>query len=71
MMDIFNIQIGNKVVFTGRNGGDEENKVANEILTVGEKYTINSFYMGRWHSTIELVEFPGNGFNTVMFNDAE
>lgn len=71
MMDIFNITIGNKVVFTCKSGEEQEKIKAKEILTFGEKYTINSFYMGKWHSTIELAEFPGKGFNTVMFNDAQ
>lgn len=67
-MDIYT-KPGRKVTFTGRNGHDSENARANEILKVGESYTVRHIDVRDWISYVELSEFPNQTFNTVMFED--
>lgn len=43
---------------------------AAELLTAGKVYTVRHLDVGRSSSTLELYEFPGVQFNTVLFEGA-
>lgn len=60
---------GDKVRFTGKDGYPHENQYANEILTVGGIYTIDHTNVHSSSTSIQLVEFPNEFFNSVMFED--
>lgn len=62
---------GRKVIFTGKNGYDAQRKKANELLEVGNIYTIKHIKVYSSISYVEFEELPGKTFNTVMFGDIE
>jgi len=60
---------GEKVIFTGKNGHSWQQKKARIVLDVGKEYTIESLSVGGFSSEVYLQEFPGVGFNSVMFEN--
>lgn len=63
---------GSKVLFLNVNGYDEDPKYATDSgLVKGGIYTVDHVDVGSWRSTVALTEFPGQSFNTVMFDDVE
>lgn len=62
---------GDKVIFLGKHGRDEELKYALQKLEVGKEYTVYYTDVGGWYSTVCLKELPSEDFNTVMFADVE
>lgn len=67
-MDIYS-EKGTKVVYTGQGGYDSDKEHAKKYLTEGSLYTIHSTDVGSWHTWIQLEEFPGKTFNSVMFDN--
>lgn len=41
------------------------------LLTVGAKYTVIDLDVHGWHTTVELLEFPGERFNSVLFEEID
>jgi hypothetical protein len=50
------------------NGYDGDQRLCAEHLTAGEDYLIDHMDVGASHTTIYLHDFPGVGFNSVMFD---
>lgn len=48
-------------------GWKSDQEHAAEHLTVGQVYTVRTLDVGRSSSSLTLVEFPGETFNTVLF----
>lgn len=40
-----------------------------ELLTIGQEYTVCRVKVHDWHTRVELVEFPGLQFNSVLFEE--
>ena len=66
-MDIYSPD-GTKVVFAARGGRDSEIELAKRWLTLGETYTVEHTEVGQSTTRVYLYEFPGIGFNSVMFD---
>lgn len=49
--------------------GDQD--LAAKHLTVGQVYVLSQLVVGRSASSIQLADFPGVAFNSVMFDPAE
>ena len=62
---------GRKVRYLNKNGYDGDRKYANKYLTEGDILTVNEIRVGACSSDVELEEYPGKYFNTVMFEDVE
>lgn len=62
---------GRKVRFLNKNGRDYERESANQLIKEGEILTVKEIFVGGSSSTVELMEYPGKEFNTVMFEDVE
>ncbi|MCP1306441.1 hypothetical protein [Paenibacillus tyrfis] len=63
-------QKGDKVVFLNDNGHDWEPEHARKVgLKEGGVYTVECTEVGGCHTDVYLREFPGFGFNSVMFRD--
>lgn len=69
-MDIY-AKEGNKVIFLGKHGRDEELEYALKKLEVGKEYTVDHTDVHSWVSYVFLKELPGENFNTVMFEDVD
>lgn len=51
------------------NAGTQNDQTdAKTYLTLGKVYTIQRVEVFNWSSVIELVEFPGIEFNTILFS---
>ena len=75
MMDMY-AKKGTKVALRHKEGKikggrDYDQEQALEFLTLDGVYTVESTDVGDWSSTVELQEFPGKHFNTVMFKDVK
>lgn len=69
-MDIY-AKKGHKVVFANPNSGYVgHQKMARKYLTLGKTYTVEKTAVSPWHTDVYLVEVPGIGFNSVLFEDA-
>lgn len=68
-MDIY-AQEGDKVIFLGKHGRDEELAYALRKLEAGKEYTVDHTDVHSWCSYVYLKELPEESFNTVMFEDA-
>ena len=62
---------GRKVIFINKNGWDYDLEHARRLLSEGDIVTVEEIYVGRSSSKVEFIEFPGETFNTVMFEDLE
>lgn len=60
---------GSRVRFVNFGGYDSDKEHARKYLKAGESYTVKHVKVGNWSSTVEFEEFPGEHFNTVMFDD--
>ena len=61
---------GSKVVFLNKNGYDSDRKYAVDIgLIEGKEYIIDRIEVGEYYSSVKLIDFPLDYFNTVMFDD--
>ena len=59
---------GTKVIFSAKGGCDNEIQHAIKTgLVVGSTYTVNCTRVDSFSSRVNLVEFPGKSFNTMMF----
>jgi hypothetical protein len=71
-MDIFNnskrqvVCVGNDVRSTTYPGFE-----AAPLLTVGKKYTVIDVDVHSWHTLVVLKEFPGEEFNSVLFEEID
>ena len=61
---------GDKVVFTGEGGYDNENEYARKHLVVGYTYTVDYTIIGGFDTRVILEELSELKFNSVMFDDA-
>jgi len=52
-------------------GFEEDQEIAKKYLRVGEVYTVKCTLPLDWATAVELVEFPGIIFNSVLFKDLE
>ena len=68
-MDELNIYApkGTRVIYKGFCGYDSDREYADKFLSVEEMYTVNRTDVGGWRTNVELKEFPGKMFNSVMF----
>lgn len=41
------------------------------LLTVGKQYTLVDTNVHGWYTEIELAEFPGKQFNSVLFEEVD
>lgn len=57
---------GTKVVFSGRNGLDQELERAKDFLITGREYIVEEIVVDSWRSDVYLQGFPV-GFNSVFF----
>lgn len=62
---------GRKVKYLNENGYDRDREYANQFFKEGDILTIKEIYVGNSRSRVEFIEFEGNEFNTVMFEDVE
>lgn len=62
---------GRRVVFLAEHGYDIEREIARKYLSKGQVLTVKEIYVGRSISDVELEEYPGKKFNTVMFADVD
>lgn len=58
---------GTRGRFTGHGGYESQQARARELLVVDGIYTVTRTDIGDWSSSVELLEVPGEPFNTVMF----
>lgn len=69
-MNIYS-EAGTRVRYSfSENGSDGDKKLALEHLVPGELYTVKRTLVDNFYTSVELEEFPGVRFNTVMFADA-
>lgn len=66
IMDI-NAPKGTMVIFADRNGYESQREYARRFLSKGFAYTVEKTEAEDSYATVELQEFPGKQFNTVMF----
>jgi len=59
------------VRFLNENGYENERAKAAEVLGFNQAYQIESVSVGSFSSTIFLKDFPGQPFNSVMFEVVE
>lgn len=71
MRDAMNIYAkeGDEVIFQGEGGYPKEREKARSILTIDKTYTVNKVSVGNFSSDVELKEFLGQWWNTVLFED--
>lgn len=63
---------GDRVVFTHPSAGySGDVKTAAEYLVLGETYTVKRCVIRSSSTTVYLEEFPGIGFNSTHFEDAD
>ena len=62
---------GTRVRYRGAGGYESNVEMANEWLEVGAVYVVDSTDIGAWRTDVYLKEFPGIGFNSVMFEKEE
>lgn len=68
-MDIYSTP-GSKIKFDPKdNGWPYQNEEARKRLEVGSIYTVDRIEVGSWMSYVYIEEYPGYGFNTVLFED--
>jgi len=60
---------GHRVVFLGYNGYPSELAHAKTLLSVGSVYTVDHTNVYSSSTSVKLVEFPKELFNSVMFED--
>lgn len=61
-----------QVMFMNRGGYESDRESALKSgLVPGGIYTIRYIDIGSWSSDVFLKEFPGQGFNTVMFKEVK
>jgi len=60
---------GAKLIYLDKNGYDTQREEANKFLKKGEIYTVDHVDIFKSTSTVFLKEFPGMGFNMVMFRN--
>jgi hypothetical protein len=63
---------GDKVIVTEdtkSNGYDFHKEQVERLLKIGVPYTVNYTNVGDWSTVVHLVEFPGESFNSVNFED--
>ncbi len=63
---------GVRVVFANSTAGylgDQE--TAAKYMKVGEAYTVERTHVAGFHTNVELQEFPGVFFNSVMFDSQD
>lgn len=60
-----------RVRFTGYGGYEYHKEHARKFLTVDGIYTVERTDVGGWHTDVYLKEFPGEGFNSVMFAEVQ
>lgn len=46
-------------------------KGTGHLLTVGKEYTLVDMEVHRWHTRVELEEFPNVQFNSVLFEEID
>lgn len=69
-MDIY-AKNGDRVVFRHPDAGyPHHSRKAKKLLKAGQTYTVERTDVGGFHTDVYLVEFPGEGFNSVLFEDA-
>ena len=62
---------GTYVKYLNKNGYESDRERANKVLEEGKQYTVYKIDVGSSRSTVQLVEFPDQWFNTVMFENLE
>ena len=61
---------GDLIIFNHPNAGyDPDQKKARELLTIDSIYTVERTEVDSWHTNVYLKEFPGEVFNSVLFDD--
>ncbi len=69
-VDIFTLQVGDKVVYNIPTGGYEGDiKNGKQKLSQNEAYTVKSIDIGGWRTDIELDGVEGS-FNSCLFQKA-
>ncbi len=61
--------VGAKILFTAAAGRPEEIRYALTQLQPGGIYTVDLVDEGRWASCVRLREFPGQWWNTSLFEN--
>jgi len=57
-----------EVTYLGKGGYESDRKRANEILKIGQQYTLVRKEVYAWRTEFYLAEFPNESFNSVMFD---
>ena len=70
-MDIFNSKERKIVCVENDDAGAFGCNGTGHMLTVGAVYTVIDVEVHSWHTIVELKEFPGVGFNSVLFEEIE
>lgn len=58
---------GTLVQYTATNGFPSQRECANKVLSPGGIYTVDSTVQHRWRTDVYLRGYPGQAFNSVMF----
>lgn len=70
-MDIFNNEERRVVCVSNEDPSTLWCKKNAPMLTVGETYTVRDIDVHSWHTIVYLREFPGVGFNSVLFEEID
>lgn len=70
-MNIYALEGHRVVCDTYEAGYPVEREDAEKHLVIGQTYTVDRTEVGGWSTCVYLKEFPGKGFNSVFFKDAE
>lgn len=63
---------GDRVTYLDKNGYDHDRKQAAKAgITLGRILTVDFTDPGNCHTDVVFQEFPGERFNSVMFEDTE
>ena len=70
-MDIFNIGVREVICINNDDSECWGFKGTGHLLTIGQKYTLVDVEVHSWHTIVELKEFPGVQFNSVLFEEID
>lgn len=69
-VDCNSLRRHDKIVYSKtENGYDHDKEKCKKLLVEGQVYTVRRVEVHSSSSTLELVEVPGERFNTVMFSE--
>lgn len=65
-MDVKSVP-GTKILLDAQGGHHNEQMQAQQLLKLGETYTVSAIHLGDGWSQVKIVEYNGLWFNTLLF----